>query len=395
MAVFIALSGFSIFTGFTTLEDEPVKNNKNIIKFSHELHNEVTDCASCHSSASEAESLSDRLLPGKSDCEACHDVEDDENCELCHYEDNFEPLVQSMDELYFNHKQHVGNLEMGCTTCHKGLDEIEYSFESSQVNPPMEHCYTCHNNESVASMTCEVCHKGTSDLVPSDHKTADFFKEHKFTATTDESCSMCHDNNFCEDCHVSTTMIDETNSTMDFYTPYSPHQYISNSKQMQITRVHSLDFRFSHGIEARGRTSECTTCHQTETFCAECHGSEGGDYAMQGFLPTSHLVNNFLTIGVGSGGGEHAVLARRDIESCAACHDTQGADPSCIICHMDNDGIKGTNPKTHESGFMSDNEHGDWHDDMGSVCYNCHTDINARPSGTPGIGFCGYCHGSN
>jgi hypothetical protein len=100
-----------------------------------------------------------------------------------------------------------------------------------------------------------------------------------------------------------------------------------------------------------------------------------------------------VTLSVGSGGGDHATLAKRDIESCASCHDAEGADPVCITCHFDNDGIKGTNPKTHKKGAMSDLGYGDWHTDQGSVCYSCHADANARPSGVSGTQFCGYCHG--
>jgi hypothetical protein len=69
----------------------------------------------------------------------------------------------------------------------------------------------------------------------------------------------------------------------------------------------------------------------------------------------------------------------------------EGSDPTCVKCHFDNDGIKGTNPKTHESGFMKD-EKGIWHDTQGAVCYICHTDANAKPNGIKGVGFCGYCH---
>ena len=112
---------------------------------------------------------------------------------------------------------------------------------------------------------------------------------------------------------------------------------------------------------------------------------------MSGVAPASHLKPNFTTIGVGTGGGEHAILARRDIESCVACHDVQGGDPTCITCHTDNDGIKGTNPKTHPANFMHD-DHGDWHNNPGSICFNCH--IGASPSTPAGVGFCGYCHGS-
>ena len=395
--VLFVVAGFLALNGFTAIaSDEPAGTNKNIIKFSHEFHSEVTDCASCHTGVPEAETLSAKLLPSMDDCSACHDVEDEDNCEQCHYEDVYEALVPTQStSLNFNHKLHVTVQKMECTTCHKGLDEVEYSFESAGKNPAMDNCYQCHNNTTVAN-NCESCHKATGELIPADHKTASFFSQHKFKALDDkENCQMCHDkNDFCEACHVSTTMIDETNTMTNFYVPYAPHQFIANHKIQQITRVHSLDYRFSHGIDARGKTSECQTCHQVETFCAECHGSTGGDFAAEGFAPTSHLVDNYTTIGNGSGGGAHAIEARRDIESCASCHDTQGADPTCIICHFDNDGVKNTNPRTHPAGFMRD-QHGDWHEDMGSVCYNCHTDINASPSGTPGIGFCGYCHGSN
>jgi len=78
------------------------------------------------------------------------------------------------------------------------------------------------------------------------------------------------------------------------------------------------------------------------------------------------------------------------MESCVSCHDVNGADPICLTCHVDPDGIKGTNPRTHPGGFMHDT-HGDWHDTDASVCFNCHTSQNH--SSPRGIGFCGYCHG--
>jgi len=395
-ALSVAVVAFLTITAFTFNGDNVKENaNKSIIKFSHQFHLELSDCESCHSGATKAVTLSDRLLPTKDDCATCHDVEDDENCTLCHYEDVFEPLVQSEPELIFDHSFHTSDNNSECQTCHKGLDTVDYSFESTDALPAMDACYICHNDISIASNACESCHTATANLLPDDHKTLAFMDNHKFVAANnDENCGMCHDNAFCETCHVATTMLDAPNTSSDFYTPYSPHKLTDNAKQQQLTRVHSLDYVYSHGIDAKGKTSECQTCHETETFCAECHNTTGGDYAAEGFVPYSHTVQNFVTLGVGSGGGEHATLARRDIERCAACHDTYGADPNCILCHVDSDGIKNTNPKTHSSNFMSDFDDGDWHNDMGSVCFNCHTDANARPSGTPGIGFCGYCHGS-
>lgn len=372
--------------------DEPVKTNKDIIKFSHSVHKDIAECAECHTKVAESTSLNTRLLPEKSTCATCHDVNDDKNCGQCHYGEKYEPLIQKRPGMIFNHERHITEEKFVCENCHKGLSDVAYSFESANYKPSMEICTDCHNGRTVAINDCESCHISTANLIPTDHKEVSFLRSHKFNALKENSkCQMCHDNSFCESCHVSTTMITEKNSARDFITPYSPHKFIDNTKQQNITRVHDLNYRYTHGIDLKGKSTECQTCHQTETFCAECHESKGGDFALEGNVPVSHKMPNFVTIGVGTGGGQHALLARRDIERCAACHDVQGADANCILCHTDNDGVKGTNPKTHANNFMS-SEEGDWHNDRGSVCYSCHTDANAHPGGVRGIGFCGYCH---
>lgn len=391
----IIISAVAVFLAFSVEDTEgSPQSNKEIIKFSHELHAEVTDCASCHVKIEESATLEGDLLPDKETCAECHDVDDDENCQMCHYEDVYEPLVKAEPELIFSHKYHLENYPSNdCQECHEGITEVDYAFEAPHVNPDMETCYQCHNDRGPASNNCESCHISTVNLIPENHLQSAFLDKHKFMLKSEDNCEMCHNEQFCESCHVATVALDVTNTASDFYTPFSPHKYVDNEKAQQITRVHDLNFRFTHGMEARGKTSDCATCHQTETFCGECHNPEnGGDYAMGGMIPTSHMSNNFIILG--GGGGAHADLARRDIESCASCHDTQGADPNCIMCHVDADGIRGSNFKTHAPDFMR-NVRGDWHDDMGSVCFNCHTDINARPDGIAGQGFCGYCHGSN
>jgi hypothetical protein len=298
-------------------------------------------------------------------------------------------MIQHPSKLIFNHSLHVNDQEAECVSCHEGFTEVDYSSELSNPNPPMTQCYQCHNDMTVASNTCESCHISTVDLIPQDHKQVNFFKSHAHKA--DDNCALCHADNFCEACHVATVALDVTNSTTDFYTPYSPHRYVDNHKQQQITRVHDLNYRFTHGMDLKGKVNDCSSCHQTETFCAECHNPPvDGDYSLGGIVPGSHSQPNFVTIGVGSGGGLHGTLARRDIERCASCHDVQGADANCILCHADPDGIEGTNPKVHVAGFRKD-DNGDWHGNYGSVCYDCHTDPYAL-SQTFGQGFCGYCH---
>lgn len=387
---FVMLIGAFSFYSFDNGEPKE-KLNKNIIKFSHEIHAEVMSCADCHSNVTEAKALNERLLPEKDICASCHDIEDDENCSLCHFEEVFEPMIQKKSGLVFNHKFHTADQKQVCDDCHKGFETVAYSFETNMQNPPMDQCYSCHNVNAIASNECSSCHISTVELIPEDHKQVSFMEHHKFDALNKDNCVMCHENNFCESCHLGTTTIDESNSSDNFYTPYSPHRYTDNHKQQKITRVHDLNYRFTHGIDAKGKISECSSCHQAETFCAECHSFEGGDIALEGFAPQSHSQADFVMLGVGSGGGTHGKLARRDIERCASCHDTNGNDPNCLQCHIDNDGIEGTNPKTHTYNYMY-NENGDWHSDPSSLCYNCHVDANAKPGGISGIGFCGYCH---
>ncbi|MFA3782386.1 cytochrome c3 family protein [Melioribacteraceae bacterium 4301-Me] len=395
IVVSVIIIGFLAIAASSTNSNvqEKSKTNKEIIKFSHKVHLDASvNCADCHTKVPESTSLSDKLLPDMETCGQCHDVQDEKNCNMCHYENVQEPLIQKTATVIFNHKFHIGELKVECTTCHKGLDKVNYAFESTETTPSMSTCYSCHNNTTVATNNCETCHTSTVNLIPQDHKEVSFLANHKFASNSPNAqCQMCHNNDFCESCHVSTNRITEKNAARDFYAPYSPHKYVDDSKQQQITQVHDLNYVYTHGIDFKGKSAECQTCHQIETFCAECHSSKGGDFALEGIVPTSHLLSNFVTIGVGSGGGQHAILAKQDIENCASCHDVEGADPTCIVCHTDSDGIKGTNPKTHPANFMKDN-HGDWHSDSASLCFTCHTDANARPNGIKGVGFCGYCH---
>jgi len=373
-------------------EDKPI-SNEGRIKFSHSLHKDLSDCQTCHSSVSESVSLKEILFPNHDNCSACHEVDNDEECSTCHFDDNYEALIKNESGLLFNHKIHLAGKDASCESCHKGLSEVDNSWQSAGANPSMEICYGCHNDKTVASNACESCHISTVNLLPQDHKVVSYMKYHKFAAQEfNANCVMCHDNQSCEDCHVSTTGITETNILNDFYQPYYPSNYVDGAKVQAINRVHELNYRFSHGIDSRGKTSECQTCHQVETFCVTCHQSENEDFAFGGIVPASHLKTSFKTIGVGSGGGDHALLAKRDIERCMACHDVNGADPTCITCHFDADGIKGTNPKTHPTSYMRD-EKGDWHNDNSSICYNCHSSFS--PQSQPGLGFCGYCHSSN
>jgi hypothetical protein len=389
------LTGFLLLAAFSSggsLEEKP--GNEKIIKFSHSLHADLAECQDCHAGALKSTSAKDRLMPGHPDCQGCHEVEDSDQCSTCHFDDVYEPLMQRQSELIFNHSFHVNTQNMSCDECHKGLSAVDYGFQAVQPFPAMVDCYSCHNDKAIAANTCESCHTSTANLRPQSHQSTTFMRTHKFAANNfDADCIMCHDsnNNSCIECHAANDILTEVNLPDNFYQPYAPNNFVDGARMQKINRVHELNYRFIHGIDAKSQRFDCQSCHQVETFCGECHQSENSDYSLSGILPASHLKPGFFTFGVGTGGGEHATLARRNIESCVSCHDVQGGDPTCVTCHSDNDGIKGTNAKTHQTGFMR-SERGDWHDSQGSVCYNCHT--NASPFTPAGMGFCGYCHGA-
>ncbi|MBM4169182.1 MAG: cytochrome c3 family protein [Ignavibacteria bacterium] len=365
-----------------------------IIKFSHQFHiNTVgVGCADCHDAAATSRLSSDNLLSKKANCQSCHEEQLDSNCTYCHTSEDpsdYLALTTAPRTIIFSHEQHLKEQDVSCESCHKGLDKMDYAGPSTL--PPMETCNTCHD-AAKASNQCESCHTDLAALRPVAHNRTNFLREHKrIVRLDDRSCAGCHTHDACQDCHAAAGLLATVASGRDLSTPISPRLFgIDRGQTSALTKVHDLNFRFTHGIAVKAKASNCATCHSTREFCSECHAA-GGHVNQLKFKPDSHQQPRFKTIGAGSGGGLHAELARRDIETCAACHDAQGADPTCVTCHTDADGIRRTDAKTHARGFMS-SVRGEWHSDPGASCYICHTDANARPQGIKGIGFCSYCH---
>ena len=369
-------------------------DGRSSIKFSHKFH--VRDagaaCADCHAKAPASKLATDNLLAGHDNCKSCHEEQINSTCTFCHTSDD--PSTYAARELpkrnlIFSHEFHLSEQKVECEKCHTGVDAAEIGV--AVKIPDMPSCNSCHNDVK-ASNNCEACHSDLSALRPLDHNRTDFAREHKMIARVSTStCASCHTQESCTDCHNGSDLVKVSLAGKDMMSLRSPRlATIDRGQTTNLTKVHDLNFKFTHGLAVEGKKSDCQSCHDKQTFCVQCHEA-GGNVNQKSFLPESHRKPRFTTLGVGSGGGLHAKLAKRDIESCAACHDAQGADPACILCHTDADGIKGTNPRTHTPGFMSA-ENGLWHSDPGATCYVCHTDVNARVGGIKGQKFCGYCH---
>ncbi len=353
--------------------------------FSHKLHivDVGAECEDCHVDVESSRTSPDRLLPTHEQCEECHDVEEEEDeCSMCHGDSDPGEFPMPERLILFDHALHVVDEAFECATCHADIEESEET--GAIVLPAMETCSDCHD-DAAAPSECALCHVDTSNLRPLSHRAFDWAQDHAWEMRLGpgpEDCVTCHTDDDCAVCHDSPTLAAGGSGAPRTLAELRIDP--DGSRGLALEQVHELNYLFTHPLDVRIHARDCDTCHDRQDFCVTCHeGTQDGGFFRP--VPLVHGGPDFVRVGVGSGGGRHAELARRDIESCAACHDEVGADPVCITCHEDRTPGLGNDPRTHASGF-ADFE-GDWCSDPGSVCFQCHTD-----RGLGGLGFCGYCH---
>lgn len=280
-----------LYFGATSLYSD----EKSGLEFSHKVHvvdNEV-ECITCHAQAEESESGKDDMLPSKAICNDCHEADEVGNPEMLPRVDDYSAM--------FSHKQHLSS-GLECETCHVSVAKAETAEE--YVLPDMLDCMSCHTTKAVSN-ECSTCHLPSESLLPVSH-TPNFKHNHGDLAraqvkdiSADMSCTTCHTQNFCQNCHEG--------DNLDRLT-------------------HPLNYETTHALEAQSRQKECSVCHMDRSFCIECHSERQ-------VMPHNHTagwVNNLR-----SDGGRHSSEALNDIESCIACHE-QNAAQTCQPCHPAN-----------------------------------------------------------
>jgi hypothetical protein len=307
------------------------------IKFSHKFHiaEAGVECAVCHPAVKTSAKSRDNLFPSHTECGTCHQEQIDSTCGYCHLNPaTIEPRTMPTREVIFSHQKHLDMANVECKTCHVDVDS---STDVRTMHlPGMATCNTCHNDLK-ASNQCETCHTNFAQLLPKDHLRSDFRRFHGETTrlgAMDVSCENCHRQTFCQECHQTTGLKNFGGRDL-ISDPRPKTSPKDDARQTVLQRVHDLNYRYTHGVDARARQSECASCHDKQQFCSECH-QNGGNITQAHFKPASHIVSGFVKMGVGSGGGLHAEEARRDMESCASCHDAEGQDPVCLTCHAEN-----------------------------------------------------------
>lgn len=361
-AMMVMAAGAMIFASLATGSKTPT------IPFDHKKHIEEVGaaCLDCHKEASSATTAVTMLLPKVEDCYGCHE-QSEVNWTVP--ADGFSPWPTAPRELIFDHAKHMAQ-GLECATCHAGVEKATKA--PSEALPPMELCTDCHNAREMKD-DCGVCHSQVQLLRPKDH-VADWVLDHSIAARGDaRSCESCHRESYCSECHegaaLGLAVRNKEGAPVDRLGPLAPAH--EGNDILLLQRAHTLNYRWTHGSDVRAKTMDCAVCHETESFCNACHNPENDASRHR---PVWHDLADFKFY-------THADFARRDIEVCAGCHEPSGADPSCLQCHR-------TIRSPHPDGFMQDVK-GSWHDDRDAVCFVCHE----NGSRTPGVGFCGKCHG--
>jgi hypothetical protein len=203
---------------------------------------------------------------------------------------------------------------------------------------------SCHRKDFRA-IGCRRCH---DDLVENPSRPASLFdhdaafrKRHGSLAKGDEKvCAHCHRPSECAECHSRLR-------------PIGPEKL--HSERVDRDLVHRGDYLTRHPIEARLEPDRCLKCHSMSQ-CQACHDQRRIS-ARNPKAGTPHPAGWMSP----ASSGFHGDKARRDIVSCATCHD-QGAASNCIPCHK----VGGAGGSPHAGGW--------------------------RPKGGKGDVPCRYCH---
>ncbi|MDH5716569.1 MAG: hypothetical protein OEZ22_02900 [Spirochaetia bacterium] len=331
-----------LFVPFLLLFSE---ENKSYLFFSHKLHlkfNKI-DCFTCHTLNEEKTSLITH--PDHTKCVNCHDVQEPEDCVVCH--SHPEQKVKKREnillyeEISFDHLKHIAEKELPCLKCHE--DALRNStIKQSELFPKMKICINCHDEYfPQENNNCQFCHeKDIQNIKPVTHNNF-WLKKHgkNLTRTERAECKSCHSVTSNKDC-------------------FSCHQ-------KEKPKNHNLAFRIKgHGYSAVSDRESCNTCH-TEAACINCHSKT---------TPVSHTA---------LWGGKYS-------RHCNNCHleDSEyssisgGFNSKCQFCHD-----AGTVSAKHRSSPLLPMH-------RGSGCYDCHgTGGKARVKHPmPPENSCRTCH---
>jgi hypothetical protein len=325
-------------------------SHRDEIRIPHGRHLELgMGCPVCHEGQEQSTALGQVPLPSEARCMLCHGGQKAEgNCGFCHTApDAPRTYARREPRLRLDHVAHLERVDQDCTACHTKAKKAG-AFE--RVTPPMSACMECHEHRrQYAEARCEVCHVDMQRYalrpVTAFSHEGNFLKDHERAARASAaSCAQCHEQSFCAECHASTLAV---------------RPEVKLVERVDRRFIHVGDFLGRHAMESRADSTTCRKCHGG-SFCDSCHRVQGLSAASQRTMKPHP--EGFMTPGSPH---FHGQAARRDIASCAACHD-QGAQSNCVQCHH----VGGIGGNPHPPGWSL--RHGREEINRNGMCLACH-----------------------
>jgi hypothetical protein len=307
------------------------------------------ECISCHEEIYDAKDLHKRVLPDEGKCLECHREQKEKGrCSMCHTDvSRAAPWPPAEPAVRMSHAAHIERVKEKCETCHT---ELPNPLRGARQAPTMQSCLGCHEHQrEYDEGRCNGCHidllrRPLSPATTFSHQ-GDFVRQHARPArAAGASCQSCHDQTFCSDCHSSTVA-----TKIEW----------QRSEDVAARFIHRNDFLGRHAVEAAADGASCRRCHGS-SFCESCHRAQ--NLTANAANPRDPHPPGWAFPGAAQ---FHGTAARRDITSCAGCHD-QGARSICVDCHR----VGGIGGNPHPLGWSA--RHG--RDEIGrnGMCLACH-----------------------
>jgi hypothetical protein len=213
--------------------------------------------------------------------------------------------------------------------------------DAAQSSPPDQTGTIAHKDYADMKIAdCNDCHK-SEGIAPTHDE--DWLHAHAILAKEGQkNCSACHQQSFCLDCHKGGG-IDAKLSTKNYRSDYTP-------------KSHRSDWLEIHPIKAKDNPQNCYRCHEQQ-YCNQCHSR----YPAGALHIRSHLMLGPNGQTYAPSLSDHAAEARRNLQSCQACHPDGDV---CIQCHSAKTG--GANPHPRNWGSISGNYRNS------GLCERCH-----------------------
>jgi hypothetical protein len=307
---------------------------KKATRFQHVSHtNKGIACVGCHPDIGEDRTDLAAVLPKAKRCVSCHrkphgKKKYEGECWSCHGVAVDVPHEPDVSRIIFSHKKHLGRNKGQCFPCHN--DQTLKAQGVARVLPAMSTCLRCHQKQ-FDDMKCTYCHENLNVFpikpVSQFAHENNFVRVHGRIARNRQNlCAQCHTVEYCTACHDASQAV------------FKPS--IRWPTSIERNFIHRGDYVGRHMIEARTAGDSCLRCHN-QRECTSCHAERG---IFAGSKRNPHPPGWVSVVGP----SPHGPAARRDIVSCASCHD-QGPQTNCVRCHR----VGGAGGNPHPPGWRS------------------------------------------